>query len=80
MLIINKINEFLLNLNEEFSKIITTSLYVLCFSLLFLICFQDRLYKSDDNTTENEKTTFFIYGISICFFLVTILLLIELRS
>jgi hypothetical protein len=80
MLIINKINDFLLTLNEEFSKIINISLYFLCFSLLFLICFQDRLYKSDDNTTENEKTTFFIYSSSICFFLVTILLLIELRS
>jgi ascorbate-specific PTS system EIIC-type component UlaA len=80
MLIINKLTEFLLTLNEEFSNIITTSLYFLCFSLLFLICLQDRLYKSDENTSQNEKTTFFIYSISIGFFLVTILLLIELRS
>jgi len=77
MLLLNKITEFLLTFNEEFFR---TSLYFLCFSLLFLICFQDKLYKSDQNLLNNEKSRFFIYSVSICFFLVTIILFIELRA
>jgi len=80
MLIINKLTDFLLNFNEDLSKLMATSLYVLCFSLLFFICFQDKLYKSDGNILENEKSRFFIYSISTCFFLVSVLILIELRS